>query len=119
MEGCSFTVDDRPDSVFLGLGGVLSLEFLQPAGCLCGPFEGEQAGIHDGAERNVPVRYGEDARGLVECSNQRGEFGELPGGDEIGLADQDDVGELDLIDEQIGDVAFVLGRVGFHGPPDW
>ena len=73
-----------------------------------GLLEVEEAGLEHGVERHEPVGGPQDPGRGVEPAEHRLEVGDVVGLHEIGLVDHDHVGELDLVHEQLHDVAGIL-----------
>ncbi len=108
MEGAPREVGRRSDAIFLGLGDVLAAHFLEPARRLGGPLEIEAAGIEDLCQRHIAHAHGQDLGIGVQTAQDRHELLALGAGDQINFADEDDVSELHLLDQQLSDGALIV-----------
>jgi len=99
--------DKRRHAVLLGLRGVLVVELLDPLGRRLRLGHVESLGVEDGVERHLAESAADDRRVGVQRADVPLHFAEVILADEIALVEDDDVGELDLIGEQVGDRAGV------------
>lgn len=102
-------VDERADSVLLGLGVDLLVEALEPAGAEGRLAVREELRVQDLAEVEAGLDRGEDLGVRVQLADDAADAVDLVPGHEVALVDDQDVGELDLVDLQVRDVAVVLG----------
>ena len=72
------------------------------------PFEIEQARIENQVERNPPVGRLGQRRRLVELAQDPGQPCDFFPAHLVGLVEHENIGELDLIDEELGDGAVVF-----------
>jgi len=108
MKGTAGTVDKTGDAVFFGFGGVEALEFFEPAGHDGGLFFVVEAGVEDQGWRNAGMICLEDFRIGVDLEQQLFKTNDVLGAHTIDLVDDQDIGELHLIDQQVGNVARVF-----------
>ncbi len=101
------------DAIFLGFRQVLAAQFLQPARRGRRAIEIEATGIEDLRQRHLTHHHRQDLRLGIELAQDRQQFLALLAGDQVDLADQDHVGEFDLVDQQVGDRALILLTEGF------
>ena len=113
MERPARTVSTGGDAVFLGFRHVLATQFLEPTRCLRGAVEVEAAGVEDLVQGDLPHAHGLDVGVGVEPAQDGHQLLALGLADQVNLADEDHVGELHLLDQQVGDRAFVLLAQGF------
>ncbi len=109
MERPARTVDEAADAVLLGLRRVDALELSGPACVGRGLVVVEEPGADDRTDRDATMLRAHEARLWVQVMEDALEALEVGGLDEVGLRDDQHVRELDLVDEQIHDRAFVLG----------
>ncbi len=107
------SVHGRANTVFLRFRNVLAAQFLQPTRRFGSPLEIEQAGIEYLAQRDVTHHHWQDVRVSVEVTQDRRQLRERVSADQITLADQDDISELDLLDQQVGNRTLVVLTQGF------
>jgi len=96
------------DAVFLGFGNVLATHFLQPAGCLGSALEVEAAGVENLLQRHRAHAHRQDLGMGIEPAQDSHQLLAFGRGDQVDLADQDDVSELHLVDQQVGDRTLVV-----------
>ena len=113
MERPARTVSRGRYAVFFGFRHMLTAQFLQPARGLGGAFEVETASVEDLVQRHFAHDHRDDFRLGVEALEDGHQFFALAAADQVDLADQDDVGEFDLFDQQVGDGTFILLTEGF------
>ena len=106
-------IRETRDAVFFGFWGVLSLKFANPPGRALGLVVVKQLGVQDPMKRNLATRCCDDFSAWVECVNDGLDFIGLFVINQVKLVQDDDIGEFDLIDEQISDGAVVLFAEGF------
>ena len=100
-------IHEVADAILLGLWRVAA-EAVEPAFRLLGLGHGEEAGVEHDIERHLAALGEVNLRLRVQSADDALDLVELVGADGIGLVDEDDVGELDLIGEQIRDAAGVF-----------
>ena len=109
MERPTMPVHERGDAVLLGLGGVVAVEFAHPGAGERGLVGVEEVRVEDGPRsgRRRARQFRRTARRVQDC--ERGlDSREVVDVDQVGLGDDDHVGELDLVDQQIDDGAIVV-----------
>ena len=106
-------IDKGGDAILLRLGSVDTKKLLEPARRGLSDVKIESAGAENGLRLDEAVDGGNDARIPVEPADKGHDGVDLVLGGDVSLVDQDDVGKLDLVDEQVGDgpiVVVVLGH---------
>jgi hypothetical protein len=101
------------DAVLFGFRHMLAAQFLQPAWGLGGAFEVETPGVEDLVQRHFAHDHRDDLRLGIQAFEDGHQFLTFVAADQVDLADQDDVGELDLLDQQVGDRALIFFAQGF------
>ena len=112
VERAAGAEDEAADPVFLGLGRVLVIQLAEPACGGLGFFHVEAAGVEDGSKIYAAALGFDDFRAGIQVVENGAEFLELLFVDEIGFVNEEDIGELHLIDKKVGDGAFVLFAEG-------
>ncbi|MCY1445616.1 hypothetical protein D9M71_621410 [compost metagenome] len=87
------------DAVFLGFRHVLAAKLLQPAWRLRRFFKVETTGVEDLFQRDFAHDHRDDFGLRVQSFKDRDQLLTLAAADQIDLADQDHVGEFDLLDQ--------------------
>ncbi|KAI3485014.1 hypothetical protein L1887_51789 [Cichorium endivia] len=105
--------DAGGDAVFLGFRYMLAAQFLQPARGAGGALEVEQAGVEDGLEVDLAHDHRHDPRVGVEAAQDGAQLFALVAADQVDLAQENHVGEFNLIDQQVADRALVVFTQGF------
>ena len=108
VEGPARLVGGRGDAVLLGLRHVLATQLLEPARGLGGAVEIEAAGVEDLRQRRLAHHHRHDLGLGIQAAQDGGQLLALGAGNQVGLADQDDVGELHLLDQQVGDRTLIV-----------
>ncbi len=103
MERSARAVSHRGDAVLFGFRHMLAAQLLQPAGGLGGAVEIEAAGVEDFVQRHFAHDHRDDFRLGVQAFEDGHQFLTLVAADQVDLADQDDVGKFDLLDQQVSD----------------
>src|SRR3990167_8128540 len=92
---------------------MLAAQLLEPARRLGGPLEVEAAGIENPLQRHLAHAHRHNLSMAVEPTQNRQKLFTLSAGDQVDLAEQNHIGELHLLDKQIGDRALVLFTESF------
>ena len=108
VERSARPIDEGGDAVFLGLGRHLAAQGLGPAGSLFRLLHVEQARADHLIQRHGAPHRLKDPGAGIELGHHRLQRPELDRVEQIALVKHDDVGELDLVDQQIGDRALVV-----------
>ncbi|MNZ53490.1 hypothetical protein D3C78_713680 [compost metagenome] len=108
MERPASPVSTGSDAVLFGLRHVFAAQFLQPSRCLGSLFEVKTAGVEDLIQRDFAHRHRDDFRPGVEPFKYRDQFFALVAADQVDLAEQNHISELDLLNQQIGNRTFVF-----------
>src|SRR5690606_10211744 len=101
------------DAELLGFRNMFATYFLEPARRLGRPFEVEAAGVEDALQRYLTHAHWQNLSVSIEAAEDGAQFLAFGGSDQVDLADQDDIGEFHLLDQQLGDRTFVLFAEGF------
>ena len=115
VERLTRPIDERGDAVFLGLGHVVgkAVKLFRPHGMFVCLFEIEKAGVQDRIRRNVrSIRFDDPGVG-VEAADDLARGIDLFGSGVGDLVEDDHIGELDLIGQQMDQRALVLFTHGF------
>ena len=92
---------------------MLAAQLLEPTRRLRGAVEVEAAGVEDLVQGDLAHAHGLDVGVGVEAAQDGHQLLALGLADQVDLADQDDVSELHLLDQQVGDRALVFFAQGF------
>nr|GEU28579.1 hypothetical protein [Tanacetum cinerariifolium] len=96
------------DAVLLGFGRMEAGQLARPAGHPACLFQVEPAGAQDLVQRHpAPFRQHDGGR-RIEGLDDGAYFAQLVDGNQVGLADDDDVGKFDLLGQQRGQRAVVI-----------
>ncbi|MCW0417758.1 hypothetical protein NB689_003512 [Xanthomonas sacchari] len=108
MERPARAIDEAFDAELFGLRRVLAAQRLHPARRQLRAHEVEVAGIQHQLERHIATAGLDDARIAIERAQHRA--GAVEGGriGQVGLADDDHIGELDLLHQQVDQPALVV-----------
>ncbi|MCY1431121.1 hypothetical protein D9M71_470830 [compost metagenome] len=96
------------DTVLFGFWYMFTAQLLQPAWCLGRLIEVEQPGVEDPCQRHLAHDHGYDLRPGIEAAQNGDEFFALMLADQVDLAQQQYICELDLFDQQITDRPLVF-----------
>ena len=108
MERLASSIDETADSILLGLGRVISFELLGPARHLARGTLVVETGTNDRGEIDPSTRDPHRAGiGIQMVKDAFQSFG-LRLRDQVALVDDDHIGELDLVRQEIDDRPFVL-----------
>ena len=102
VEGLRRPIGEARNPVLFGLRRVLALKLSNPAGGVRRLLVVEQARVEHAFERDLSARRHEDLRAGVERFHDGLDLERLIVAHEIELVQHDDVGELDLVNEQVG-----------------
>ena len=108
MERAPRAVDEAADAVFVGLARLVAAHDREPSRRRGRAVEVETTCREHFAHVHLPLLGDQLRRAGVELGQQRTERGQLAGAHEVGLADDQHVGELDLLDQQVIDGAVVI-----------
>ena len=115
MERHARMVGEARDAVLLGLRHVLAAHLLQPARCLLCTIETEATGIQHLGKRHGALRHGQNLGLRVERAQHGRQLIQLGCLDHVRLADQQHIAELDLVNQQVGDIALIVLAEAFPG----
>jgi|GEM_PF-9468 len=108
MERPTSQVHEARNAVLVGLGRHLSIQSTHPTGVLRRLLEVEASSTEDRVECHVAAFDSHDGGAGVEAAEEGFEYAQFRLVDKIALVDEEYVGELDLVDQQIGDRPLVV-----------
>ncbi len=92
---------------------MFAAHFLEPARCLGSALEVKTPGVENRRQRHLAHHHRHNLGFRVEALEDRHQLFTLTGADQVDLAEQDDVGKLDLLDQQVGNRAIIVFTHGF------
>ncbi|MNS80542.1 hypothetical protein D3C72_1142230 [compost metagenome] len=108
MERPTCPVSAGSNAIFFSFRHVLPAQLLQPSRRLGSLFEVKTTGVEDFIQGDFAHRHRNDFRPGIEPLEDDDQFLTLVAADQVDLAEQNHIGELDLLNQQIGNRTFVF-----------
>ena len=108
MEGLAASIDKAADAVLLGFRNMLAVEFFEPSRHATGRLFVVQTSPNDIPEVHFPAGHPAQPRVWVEVVQDAFQTLRLFLRNQVALVDDDDVGKLNLIGQQIHNGSFVF-----------